>query len=300
MNAPTITPLQEVLDLVTVDREALRCTVRGEVLEADDTRSLESELGRRLYERLHVGWPPGRTFLARVDRDPAAEKRIGAAVGTRTVDIPVHDVRRDGDVTTAVMFGARVRLDRSLAADTTPGAESTTIAMPDSWPAISPGFHMVFGPHRPRSTASGALWRVYLSAETFDDGLDTFTSAVAHLREHARTWQAKMASTASVYPRTDAVTVYLDETELHHVEALAHRIGARSDRVSSFVAVLAPGVGLAQEPADPDPARRGLSYGQHRASVLARVALTDPTGLDGALTAAGVHPTEYWRNAPLP
>ncbi len=292
--APSSPAFADVLDSIDVDTLRLTASVNGDALTADDARQLETELGRRLYERLHVGWPVGRDSLARVDRDLAAESRIAAAVPDVPVPMQVRDVRRDGGTVTATMLGARVTLDEAPTGD--------TMLVPSGWPALSPGFHLVFGPARPGAAGrdSDALWRVYLAAETFDDGLTVFGDAVSYLRANVAAWQAKMASSPAWYPRTDAVTVYLGHDERHHADALADAVSAdaRWPRTSAFVATLRPGVGLAQEPDDPDRTRGSLSYGQHRATVLARLAL-DGLGADAvpaALTAAGVDPIEFWRN----
>ncbi|GGF97859.1 hypothetical protein GCM10007304_09750 [Rhodococcoides trifolii] len=228
--------------------------------------------------------------MSRIDRDPATESAIADRLPRREISLPVTDVRVDGDRTTGSVMGARVLLD----------SPEPVLRISDSWPALSPGFYMVFGDERPRATGRDALWRVYLAADGIDAALDDFALAVGYLRTHGRRWQAKIASTPAVYPRTDAVTVYLDHTDRHHASMLADLVGSvtgRWNRVSAFVTELAPGVGFAQEPADPDPTRRGLSYGQHRASIVARAALTPGLDLAAALSAAGVDPVEYWRNS---
>ncbi|MGB6180812.1 MAG: T3SS effector HopA1 family protein [Rhodococcus sp. (in: high G+C Gram-positive bacteria)] len=280
---------------VRVDLAAPSATVDGEIVEAPDVRQLESDLGRRLYERLHVGWPSGRNSLARIDRDLGAEAMIASRLPSTPIEIDVSDIRTDGDRITGSVMGARVLLDRMPA-----NLDSPTLTTSDSWPALSPGFYMVFGPQRPRSGGRKALWRVYLAAADLDGALDDFALAVGYLRSNATRWQAKIASTPAVYPRTDAVTVYLDHTDLHHARVLAELVGSRPSRwhrTSAFVTELAPGVGFAQEPADPDPTRRGLSYGQHRASIVARAAISGDDDLDAALAASGVDPHQYWRNS---
>lgn len=283
-----------LLGRVHVHPSTFSATVDDESLEAPDLRQLESDLGRRLYERLHVGWPSGRNSLARIDRDLALEAEIARRVPASDIDLEVTDVRSGRERTTALLMGARVILD---------DGPSSTVRLPDSWPALSPGFYMVFGALRPRTRTAHSLWRIYLSANVFGDSVELFARAVHYLRSTDARWQAKIASSEAVYPRTDAVTVYLDHEDRRHADVLAGIIGAqagRSNRVSAFVSELAPGVGLAQEPADPDPTRRGLSYGQHRASILARAAIESATGaavnLPDALRAAGVDPRQYWRN----
>jgi hypothetical protein len=282
--------LLKVLNSIEVDTDASTATVDGERVTAPDRRQLESDLGRRLYERLHVGWPVGRNSLSRIDRDPVTEAAIADRLPSREISLPVSDVRVENDRATGSVMGARVLLD-------TP---EPVLRISDSWPALSPGFYMVFGDERPRSAGPDALWRVYLAADGINAALDDFALAVGFLRTHGHRWQAKIASTPAVYPRTDAVTVYLDHTDRHLADELADLVGSvtgRWNRVSAFVTELAPGVGFAQEPADPDPTRRGLSYGQHRASIVARVAVTPELDLAAELSAAGVDPVEYWRNS---
>lgn len=279
---------------IEVDTHHLRAAIDGEEFEAADRRQLESELGRRLYERRHVR-RDRTTPISHARRDAAVEEALVGAIGTRTISLPAQDPCQIQGRSCATVLGLRVHLD---------GEFTDQVQLPDVWPAMSPGFLMVFGTERPVSAPDRPLWRIYLAAEDLDGATPSFRVAVNYLRGNASRWQAKVASAPEHYPRSDAVTVYLDETEQHHIEPLVDAVTTqappRPAHVSQYAHPLAAGIGLAQEPYDPDPRRAGLSYGQHRASLVARYLISEAErpGNDFAelLRSAGVDPRAPWRN----
>jgi len=92
----------------------------------------------------------------------------------------------------------------------------------------------------------------------------------------------------------DALVVYLDADGWRALpelaEAAADGPGVGGD-VSAFCRRLRPGVAVAWEPEDDRPAMRGLSFGQHRAGVLAQ----DAEGRSPAALRAAVELVEETR-----
>lgn len=278
---------------IQIDPECHLARFDGHEVTADDLRQLESELGRRLYEHRHVGRDHTRQ-VAITRRDLQAETQLREQLpeGRVRLDLTGHRTLPDGRHT-ASLLGARVLL---------PGPQSS-VELSDVWPAISPGFLMVLGPERPRTRPGHALWRLYLAGADIAGAGRTFAAVVEHLRRHARHWQAKVTSVPGEYPRTDAVTVYLDAGEEALIPGLVehvHRVAPPGwERTSAYTLRLAEGTALAQEPDDPDPRRRDLSFGQHRASlVCAHLLHPRHDDLTAALRAAGVDPLRPWRNLP--
>lgn len=294
--APGLEDLRRLVDSIYVDPGSWTARIGDDEVTGDDRRALEGELGRRLYERTHVRWPAGRRSLSRLDRDLETEDRIAGSVGADTTRFRVGPVADSDDDAVVRLFGARVRT-------ATAGPGAGEVELPDVWPALSPGFVMVFGTRRPRAVRGCALYRLYLGADGLDEAIPLFAAVVGQLRATATAWQAKVASSAVVYPRSDAVTVYLDPDETPRIDSLTGLLrGLPAPRVpiSAFVAEVAQGVGLAQEP--DDPTRGGLSFGQHRASIVARAALDRAVGgadtLERLVHEAGIDPDGVWRNAP--
>ena len=272
---------------------ALQAHFDGQVVTAEDLRQLESELGRRLYEHRHVGRDQTRPVTL-TRRDQMAEDVIRAGFAEGSVHLPVTGHRALADGTySATLLGARVRLP-----DTAPLVE-----LSDVWPAISPGFLMVLGPDRPRALPGRAPWRLYLAGSDLTSAAATFAVVIKYLRCSARRWQAKVTSVPGEYPRTDAVTVYVDADEGGVLPGLVRQVHEQAapswERSSAFTLRLAPGTGLAQEPQDPDPRRQDLSLGQHRAAIVAgHVINPQHADIHEALSAAGVDPHNPWRNLP--
>lgn len=288
--------LDAMLDGIHVDLPALAATIDGHRFTASDRRQLESELGRRLYELRHVRRPDVHP-VTMPRRDSAAEQQILSRIGRRPKLLPVSQVHHDGAEVFGTVMGLRVRLEEPV----------ERVELSDVWPAISPGFLMVFGPRPPVPVGQDQIWRLYVAASALDEAVGLFGATVDFLRERVGAWQAKITSQPVEFPRSDAITVYLQADELRHLPELVDHLTPLTallprQQTSQFVDRLGPGIGLAQEAADPDPRRVGLSYGQHRASLLARHALARaagrPSDAGQLLSQAGVDPDRPWRNLP--
>jgi HopA1 effector protein family len=127
-------------------------------------------------------------------------------------------------------------------------------------------------------------------------------------------YRAKVVSGPDLLPRRDGLVLYVagrDRDKVPgRVAALTESVAGIGAEVSAFAEPVAPGVAVAWDPADPRPAMRGLSFGEHRASALAeafvRHAARRADGDRGALGAtvrdafieARIDPDEPSRNLP--
>nr|WP_240449290.1 T3SS effector HopA1 family protein [Streptomyces harenosi] len=187
------------------------------------------------------------------------------------------------------------------------GDATATVLLPSGFPALSPGFLVTQGtrPLPPGNPAS--LRRLYLSLRAAADAPAVWATVLGALEETGVPYRAKAASVAWFYPRTDAVTVYVDARHLERASAALlprlRRQEGLEPATSLLCERLAPGIAVASEPDDPRPGRRGLSFGEHRCSLLAH-ALVDARMRGAAwrevlppvLEAANVDPDEPWRN----
>lgn len=292
------------LDAISVGDGATSAVLGAWQLEAAEPRDLEKQLGRALYERLHLRREVPLDTRARMVRDPAFEADLAAVLPSDRVEVPV-EVLGDGasaDEAVARLMGVRVRLPRAALS----GPASARV--PSSHPALSPGFLLAHGSRPVAVRDPGDLVRLYLGPRDAGSAVRIWATTTALLDGTAH--RAKVASVRWFYPRTDAITVYAASSDLDRLEAVAGAVAARhgadlADPTSYLARRLAPGIALACEPDDPEPGRRGLSFGEHRCSLLATAVVAGHLSghgwrahLDEVLTSARVDPGHLWRNTP--
>jgi hypothetical protein len=116
----------------------------------------------------------------------------------------------------------------------------------------------------------------------------------------------KMLSSPLLFPRRDALVVYLDQSDDAAAHGLARALEGLSGlaaETSPFTQRLARGIALADEPADPRREYRGLSFGQHRAQVVVEALLEAAVGGERtheavlrSLVEANIDPRDLSRN----
>ncbi|MFG2678580.1 T3SS effector HopA1 family protein [Streptomyces sp. NPDC048392] len=239
-------------------------------------------LSESIYDVHHAGQPDGQVPSRLRDRE--LEARLVEVVPHR--EITVRAVLRSGpermtddgpERFLVEREGVRFWAPRSALPGTVDGGpgDRVDLVMPSARPALSPGFFLVDG-SRQRRGAKEVL-RVYLHVADVEHAVGVWQAALTFLEDHAVPYRAKMLSAAELYPRRDSIVVYLDG-ELAAIapelaEAVAQAPGLEP-AVSSFAQELRPGIATAWEPVDTQPGMQGLSFGQHRATVLA-AALVD-------------------------
>ncbi|GAB7182132.1 hypothetical protein ATKI12_1963 [Kitasatospora sp. Ki12] len=314
-DTPVSPALLAAAERVSVLPDRTGATVGKRQLEAETPRELRRLLSDALYHELHAGLDVEGGSLPFRLRDPEFEAELAKAVPHR--ETTLRGVLREvGEDTHRVEFGGvtvRVPAERVLvegepaagavAAGAVVGGAVVGVRNTSLRPALSPGFFMVEGtrPHRSRE-----VLRVYVHVESWQAARPVWHAALTHLEANRVTYRSKIVSSKLLYPRRDALVVYLDQQDREAVHGLAEAVGelpGLGSDTSVFTRRIRPGVSTAWEPRDPAPGMDGLSFGQHRASVLAK-ALVDTADapdtfvrvLHGHLVAANVDPADPYRN----
>lgn len=316
---PGLAPaLRAALDTVVVDPSGTVAELPGKTIEADSPTELRGRLSAALYDALHTGRAADAGDIPFRLRDPELEVAFARSVPHRTTRRQVTICDTEGlDVAGAdpsqvlvLCDGVRVWVsarDLRGAPKRTPGSQ-VALAVPAMRPAVSPGFFFVSG-SRPQQTGRHLL-RLYLHLEDPEAASPAWAAALAHLEASGVGYGAKVLSARVLYPRRDALVIYLPEAHREVPAQLAGLLGALPglrDETSVFTRRIAPGMATAWEPADDRPQMRGLSFGQHRAAVLARALVASAIegtpreqAVSAALAEASVDPQDTSRNQDSP
>lgn len=307
--------LLEALTGVSVDPERARADVCGRGVEAAHPSELRGALSAALYNTLHASGAAGDEERPFQLRDPVLDRIFTEALPHRTTleevvlcDSAETPSSEPGHIL-VLRGGVRVWANVSdvvQGVDGPPGTRAV-LRVPAARPAVSPGFFLANG----SAPVEGRRYlRLYIHLRDSESARPAWESVLEFMETQGIAYQAKVLSSRALYPRRDALVVYLAEGWDEVPELLAERLadlrGLGSD-TSVFARTLAPGVALAWEPEDPRPQMRRLSFGQHRASVTARAfirAATEEILLEQALvdeyTAAGIDPAAPFRNLDSP
>ncbi|MBE3008550.1 hypothetical protein IL992_05025 [Microbispora sp. NEAU-D428] len=262
--------------------DTLTATVFDREITADNPRELQSLLASTLYEVLHAGLRSELTTMPRQLREARFEQELAAAVPhsettVRAQICPVPEPAAGAEQQVLVRLnGVRVWAPRDAVRTAEPWApgQEITLAVPPSRPALSPGFFLVDG--SAGGPESAETLRLYVHLRDPESAPSTWGHVLTHLEERRVRYRAKVLSSALMYPRRDALVVYLEAEAWQIVPGLAEAAGEGpgiGEEVSVFCQRLGPGVAVAWEPDDARPVMRGLSFGQHRAGVLAQALL---------------------------
>lgn len=181
--------------------------------------------------------------------------------------------------------------------------DTAHISCPPLRPFLSPGF-LYYG------QSSGApptvRWRLYFSVEDPETALGLWPRLLSlQAKLGLSNTHAKVGGAAGMYPRRDAVVVYLPNWNEDWIEVLVQETGhfVARNQVSDFVRVVHPGIGLAEEPKQAAMSAT-LSFGQHRSQLLAKILVQAADGTldekictaNRLLIAANVNPQSIHQN----
>lgn len=290
MPATVIAPaLAEAVDAVTVAPDGLSATLGAplaeQTLEGPNAAVVAQKLGATLYQTVHVGRESTASSRPRTLRDRELDRLFAEAMPHRTAltRAVVHETAADGSFV-AEINGLRVLLEQPEPADALPRQRpaAATLALPAARPAVSPGFFLADGS---RGIGRGSqLLRVYVHLTAPDAAPAVWAAVLGYLEDQRLPYRAKVSSSPDLYPRRDALVVYLGPqawpAALGVADVVQPLAGVGSS-TSPFLHRIAPGVGVAWEPEDPRSTRRGLSFGEHRAGVLAEALVRHATLDDG-------------------
>jgi hypothetical protein len=263
--------LMSVAQQVHISEDLLGASLDGRTVEAEDGKELAARLSRLLYEAVHAGREEHEGPTPRTLRDAGFEELLAAATPHRTTVLPVRETGRRATSGHAVVEidGVRVAVpDDALAPAAQDGRRMLTT---DSVrPALSPGFFLV---DSSRGRPDGRpLLRVYVHIAGPEHAPGVWKAVLTALEDHGVRYRAKISSSPLLYPRRDAMVVYLPPGQWDAVAAVAGAadgLPGRAPATSPFAHELAPGLSVAWEPEDHRPGRTGMSFGEHRALALA-------------------------------
>ncbi|MFP3988993.1 T3SS effector HopA1 family protein [Streptomyces sp. E11-3] len=306
---PVSRALLDAAGLVHVAADRSSATVGEQRIEAETPRELRRLLSDALYHELHAGLSMADTSLPFRLRDAAFEGELAKGVPHRET-VTRGLVRVAGEEAHVVELSGvlvRVPADRVRAEGAVVSGSVADVVNTSMRPGLSPGFFLVEGtrPHR-----SADLLRVYIHIKEWSAARQVWQTVLDHLETHELTYRAKVVSSKLLYPRRDALVVYLDQRDRYAAAGIADVVGGLpgiGEETSVFTRRLRPGVAMAWEPRDSSPGMDSLSFGQHRASVLAKALVETAEAPDSiaevlhdCLVAANVDPSDPSRNVDSP
>ena len=317
--ADTLPPaLAQAVRDIEVAPDGLSATLGAEHLEADSPHKLAQQLGSAVYQMVHVGRGNLETSRPRTLRDAEFDRALTEAMPhtVTTARAVVHERAADGTLL-AVVEGVRVLLPADAPAGPVPDVLPAQVAvrLPAARPALSTGFFLADGSAGTGVGSGPQTLRVYVHVAGPEAAPGVWHAVLTYLEEAGVPYRAKITSSPRLFPRRDALVVYLGPQGRHAVAGLAaHATGlpGLGTDVSPFAHRLAPGVALAWEPDDGRPGMRSLSFGEHRSGALAEALVKHAVRTDGvslsatveeALMNAGIDPLAPARNLgspPLP
>ncbi|MBM7167702.1 hypothetical protein JQK87_04625 [Streptomyces sp. G44] len=300
-----------LIDQVHVAPGGLKAETAGEVYEADTYQALSRKLATTLYQTLHTGRDKPLDASMRTWREPAFDAALDEATGPRTSPVSGRVLATGEDHLVVDLDGLRVRVPSSAATLQSP--DRAEVRVPSARPALSPGFFLATS-SVPQTTHGSTTLRLYAHLDNPDAAPEVWRTLVALLEDARIPWRAKISSSRLLYPRNDAVVVYLPRPGWRKARAIAQSLqdtGLLAAGTSPFTRPITDSVSCAFEPDDQRPSRQELSFGQHRTQVFAE-ALVKHAALPHAeqesvqeliVTAfidAGIDPSEPARNLSSP
>lgn len=151
----------------------------------------------------------------------------------------------------------------------------TEVHMPSGRSNLSPGFYVIIGNEGQGSddgtTTTTTTTRIYFNVRK-EGAAELTANLCKYLNDLSVPFFYKVLSDEAGYDRADAAVLYLDKEEYPQAEAFIQEKwtsleGLLRPETPAFTLAVAPGVGVSEDPGN------GLSFGEHRCSILAQVFL---------------------------
>lgn len=259
------------LESIHIEPSSWTATIGPRELTATSATELRHALIGAMYEVLHTGRAEPKE-LGRIVREPDVEELLLDA-------LPHDSTPRQGKILElrdedAVVDLGDVRVlipSRHLPEEADTGVVRT-LRLPAARPALSHGFLLIDGPLGMPRTSSSELRRLYIHAVDPVSAARAWRVALETLNEAGVPYRSKTLSHRDGYPRRDAIVVYLPVAVAEAAETVAAAVadlpGIAPD-TSLFAHRVGPGAAVADEPRDPRPQYRELSFGEHRSAIAA-------------------------------
>jgi hypothetical protein len=315
MSAGTVTSsaMWSALRDVRVAADRASATVGEREVTSESPREMRRLLAEAIYDVLHAGQFVEKGSLSYRLREAPFEEELAAAVPHEETTVRVRRLGGPREIANgrrAVLVereGVRVWVpEERLVEPVEPTAgddvpEILTLRVAARRPALSPGFFLVDS-SRPQQLRQEGL-RVYIHITEWQAAAGIFGRVLGLLEDRRVPYRSKVLSSKALYPRRDALVVYLDRPWWSMAADIAGAVDGLpgiGTETSVFAERMVPGVAIACEPDDARPGMRGLSFGQHRATALATALLEAEDDLAGAVRAAfeaaGIDPERPGRN----
>ncbi|UFQ16851.1 MULTISPECIES: T3SS effector HopA1 family protein [Streptomyces] len=303
--------LNSALDAIQIEEteNGLSARIGERTVEADTALALRDRLTMLIYECLHAGRPELPGGLPRTLRDADLERLLTQATPHPTTVRRTRLLGSDAGQAIVELDGLRVRVPRETCTEAGPEG-AVDVALQAVRPALSPGFFLADGSAgRPEGKE---LLRLYVHVTDSSYAPDVWNTVLTALEATGAPYRAKISSSPLLYPRRDALVVYLGSEALHVADAVVRAAAATpglGGAVSPFTHELAPGLSCAWEPTDTRPGRSHMSFGEHRSAAVAEGLLNHvhtPTrcsraeAVASALTQAGIDPRQPARDLVSP
>jgi hypothetical protein len=235
------------------------------------------QLQSRLYRDFYCkgsATPGGqeRYMLRRTPTTPFIEALSAANIGTGARECGWSVVNVAGDVVTVTRDGLRVWVRREEtyadAEDIPSLGQLRAVRFPKELLKLSPGFYLALGNQGLAFEPGRILVRFYWNLRA-EDAPRLIRIATQLLNDDQIPFRLKVVNDPAHYDRCDAGVLYVERTHyeqvLRSVRQILIELGANLKKATPvFTKVLAPGLGLAEE-----PAVAGNSFGTDRCRLLA-------------------------------
>jgi hypothetical protein len=213
-----------------------------------------------------------RNILRRTPTTPFIEALSAANTGTGARESGWSVVNVTGDLIAVERDGLRLWVRPE---DTYAGAEDIpspgqlrAVRFPKELLKLSPGFYMALGNEALVSAPGQVLVRFYWNLRA-EDAPNLLRGVTQLLNDDQIPFRVKVVNDPAQYDRCDAGVLYVQRTDyeqvLPHVRRILVDLGARLKKATPvFTKALAPGLGLAEEPAVSED-----SFGMDRCRLLA-------------------------------
>lgn len=272
------------LEQIRIDPTDWSATIGPRELAANDSASLlRHSLIGAMYEVLHAGRAEEKD-LGRIVREPDVEEILLPAIPHQTTPRTGRVIEQRDEETLIDLGDVRVLVPARHLPDDLSVDEVRTLLLPAARPALSHGFLMIDGP-RGMTRSDAGLRRLYVHATDPENAAAAWRVALEALNENGVPYRSKTLSHRDGYPRRDAIVIYLPMEEAEGTAAvaaaLADQPGIAPD-TSLFAHQIAPGIAVADDPRDPRPQYRELSFGEHRSAIAANALIrsVEETGTD--------------------
>ncbi|MEU2030508.1 T3SS effector HopA1 family protein [Nocardia amamiensis] len=258
-----------ILDLaksIDVSADGTNATFLSEQFTAQNAAVLSGKLWPVVYQRSHVGAPISTPMRSLRDVE-FSEKLSSSWSVQREISVPI--VNRASDKSIIVdLAGVKWRIPQGHDALVGESDHTANIAIDAVHRGVSPGFALASSA-KPLSNR-GPLLRLYGRIDDPAEAPKIWAHLLNFLENENFPWRAKICSIRSLYPRNDAVVVYLPRAGWRRAQSCADVLqvtAALGVQTSPFTRPLTAGVSCAFEPSDARPAYQRLSFGQHRARI---------------------------------